>query len=226
MEKEIEYITTLIGDPVRTNILWALLDGRAYTATELALNANTSPQNISMHLKKLIHADLLAVETQGRHRYYRFAKPEVAYAIEAIGNLIPAEKHKKIVSQPDNSAIRHCRTCYDHLAGKVGVLITDALLKQKLIESKNNLYSVTKNGISFFNRLNIDIFLLEKERRIFAKPCLDWSERRHHIAGALGAALLNKMLSLDYMRRSKNSRAVIVTSKGQKQLYDTLKIVL
>jgi hypothetical protein len=179
-----------------------------------------------MHLKKLMQADLLAVESQGRHRYYRFAKPEVAYAIEAIGNLLPTEKHKKIVNQTDNSAIRYCRSCYDHLAGKVGVSITDAFLKQKLLEVKNNAYKVTKSGLTFFNRLNIDIPELEKQRRTFAKPCLDWSERKHHLAGSLGAALLGKMLSLDYMRRTKNSRAVIVTSKGQTQLYDSLKIVL
>lgn len=95
MEKEIGYITSLIGDPVRTNILWTLLDNRAYTATELAISADTSPQNISMHLNKLVQADLLTVESQGRHKYYRFSRPEVAYAIEAISNLLPKENYKK-----------------------------------------------------------------------------------------------------------------------------------
>ena len=224
MEKEIAYITSLIGDPVRTSILWALLDGRAYTATELAINADTSPQNISMHLSKLIQADLLSVESQGRHKYYRFSKPEVAYVIEAIGSLLPNETHKEIISDKDNSAIKYCRTCYDHLAGNVGVLITEALLKQKVIETTISTYRITKKGELFFSKLDININDLKKKRRAFAKPCLDWSERKHHLAGSLGAALLDKMLSLDYIRRTKNSRAIVVTSKGQLHLYDNFKI--
>jgi DNA-binding transcriptional ArsR family regulator len=226
MEKEIGYITSLIGDPVRTNILWTLLDNRAYTATELAICADTSPQNISMHLNKLAQADLLTIESQGRHKYYKISRPEVAYALEAIGNLIPNEKHRKIVSNKDNSAIKYCRTCYDHLAGKVGVLITEALLAQKILAVEENVYIVTKPGSSFFSALAIDVDELKKSRRTFAKPCLDWSERKHHLAGALGAALLNKMLSLDYIRRTKNSRAIIITSKGQTQLYDRFKITV
>jgi len=224
MEKELEYITSLIGDPVRTNILWALLDGRAYTATELAISADTSPQNISMHLSKLVQADLLTVKSQGRHKYYSFSRPEVAYAIEAIGSLIPGENHKKIVNDKDNSGIKHCRTCYDHLAGKIGVLITEALLKQKIIALENNLYSVPEHGVRFFLEFGINIDELKKYRRAFAKPCLDWSERKHHLAGSLGAALLNKMLLFDYVRKTKNSRAIVITSAGQRYLYDKFKI--
>ncbi|MBS1600197.1 MAG: winged helix-turn-helix transcriptional regulator [Bacteroidetes bacterium] len=224
MEKEIGYITSLIGDPVRTNILWTLLDNKAYTATELAISADTSPQNISMHLNKLVKADLLVVESQGRHKYYRFSKPEVAYAIEAIGNLLPTEKHKKIVTNIDNSSIKYCRTCYDHLAGRIGVLITEALLKQKIIVENTNTYSLTKKGNIFFSELDVNIDDLKKHRRIFAKPCLDWSERKHHLAGSLGAALLDKMLLLDYIRRTKKSRAIVITSKGQKHLYEKFKV--
>lgn len=226
MEKEIGYITSLIGDPVRTNILWTLLDGRAYTATELAIQADTSPQNISMHLRKLISADLLTVENQGRHKYYRFARQEVAYAIEALGNLVPTEKHKRITSNPDNSAIKYCRTCYDHLAGKVGVLMTEALIKQKIIGLNASDYFLTKKGEKFFSDLEINTEELKKHRRIFAKPCLDWSERKHHLAGSLGAALLDKMLSWNWLRKTNRSRAIIITSKGQQQLYNTLKISL
>jgi DNA-binding transcriptional ArsR family regulator len=224
MEKEIGYITSLIGDPIRTNILWTLLDNRAYTATELASSADTSPQNISMHLNKLVKADLLTVERQGRHKYYRFSKPEVAYAIEAIGNLLPNDKHKMITSNNDNSAIKYCRTCYDHLAGKVGVLITESLLKHQIVEIETNTYKVTKKGVLFFSELDINIEHLKEYRRILAKPCLDWSERKHHLAGALGASLLDKMLSLNYIRKTNNSRAIVITSKGQLHLYDKLKI--
>lgn len=226
MEKEIGYITSLIGDSVRMNILWTLLDGRAYTATELAIQADTSPQNISMHLSKLIFADLLAVESQGRHKYYRFARSEVAYAIEALGNLIPTEKRKRIASSPDNSAIKYCRTCYDHLAGNVGVLVTEALLKQKILELTKSDYSVTGKGVRFFSALGINTDELKKHRRIFAKPCLDWSERTHHLAGSLGAAFLDKMLSLHWLRKTSHSRAITITSKGREQLYNTLKISL
>lgn len=224
MEKEIGYITSLIGDPIRTTILWSLLDNKAYTATELAIHADTSPQNISMHLNKLVQADLLTVERQGRHKYYRFSKPEVAYAIEAIGNLIPNDRHKKIVSNTDNSSIKYCRTCYDHLAGKVGVLLTEALLTHKIIDFDINTYIVTKSGTRFFAELEVNIEDLKKQRRAFARPCLDWSERKHHLAGSLGAALLDKMLSLDYVRRTKNSRAILLTSKGKQYLYERFKI--
>ncbi|WP_284461586.1 winged helix-turn-helix domain-containing protein [Chryseobacterium sp.] len=224
MEKEIGYITSLIGDPIRTTILWSLLDNKAYTATELAIHADTSPQNISMHLNKLVQADLLTVERQGRHKYYRFSKPEVAYAIEAIGNLIPNDRHKKIVSNTGNSSIKYCRTCYDHLAGKMGVLITEALLTHKIIDFDVNTYIVTKSGTRFFAELEVNIEDLKKQRRAFARPCLDWSERKHHLAGSLGAALLDKMLSLDYIRRTKNSRAILLTSKGKQYLYERFKI--
>lgn len=226
MEKELGQITSLIGDPVRTNILWTLLDNRAYTATELAISADTSPQNISMHLSKLLQADLLTVESQGRHKYYKFSRPEVAYAIEAIGSLLPSGIHKKIIDNSDNNAIKYCRSCYDHLAGKVGVLITETLLKQKIIEAVANTYNVTKKGEHFFSEFDINIDYLKKCRRAFAKPCLDWSERKHHLAGSLGAALLEKMLSLDCVRKTKNSRAIVITSKGQLHLYEKFKISL
>lgn len=224
MEKAIGHITALIGEPVRANVLWTLLDGRAYTATELAIRSDTSPQNISMHLNKLVKADLLAVESQGRHKYYRLSRQEVADAIEAIGNLVPEEKIKKIAENKDNVTIRYCRTCYDHLAGKVGVLLTDALIRQKILEPAISGYTLTKKGSDFFSELEIDAGELKKSRRVFAKQCLDWSERKHHLAGSLGAALFNKMLSLDWLRRTKNSRAIIITSKGQRLLYDKLKI--
>jgi len=175
-------------------------------------------------LSKLIQADLLTVESQGRHKYYRISRQEVAYAIEAIGNLLPNEKHKKIISSTDNAAIKYCRTCYDHMAGKVGVILTEGLIEQKIIERNTTGYSVTEKGYSFFSELEININELKKYRRAFAKPCLDWSERKHHLAGSLGAALLDKMLLLDYFRRVKNSRALVITSKGQQQLYNRFKV--
>ena len=226
MENEIAYITSLIGDPIRTNILWTLLDGRAYTATELAISADTSPQNISMHLAKLLQAELLSGESQGRHKYYRISRPEVAYAIEAIGSIVPKKKHQEFVNHTFNSTIKFCRTCYDHLAGKVGVMLTESLLKQKIIALEKTEYTITNKGKKFFNDFEIDTEALKKQRRFFARPCLDWSERKYHLAGTLGAALLKELLSRDYFRKVKNSRAVIVTSEGSSQLYDKFKVSL
>jgi DNA-binding transcriptional ArsR family regulator len=224
MENKFKQIASLIGDPTRATIMWTLLDGKAFTATELAIVAETSPQNISMHLTKLIQADLLCVESQGRHKYYKFARKEIAYAIEAMANLIPQSTNKNELHKESNSAIKHCRTCYDHLAGKVGVAITDSFLQQKIIIDNDNVFEVSNKGHKWFSELEIDIDELKQQRRSFLRPCLDWSERRHHIAGSLAAALLDKMLLVDWIRRTKNSRAIIITSKGQRAFYDHFKL--
>lgn len=224
MENQFKQIAALIGDPVRATIMWTLMDGKALTATELAITADTSPQNISMHLTKLVQADLLCVESQGRHRYYKFPRKEIAYAIEAMTTLLPHSTTKSSFINESNSAIKECRTCYDHLAGKVGVALTDSLLKQKIIVENNKFFEVSSKGKKWFSDFEIDIDELQQQRRSFLRPCLDWSERRHHIAGSLAAALLDKMLSLDWIRKTKNSRAVIITGKGQKKLYEHLKL--
>jgi DNA-binding transcriptional ArsR family regulator len=224
LEKEIHTITSLIGDPVRSSILWNLLDNRAYTATELAVFTDTSLQNISMHLTKLVQADLLFVERQGRHKYFRFSKPEVAHVIEAIASLIPSREHKQITDNPQQSSIRYCRTCYDHLAGKVAVQITEALLKQKLVQLEGKEYAIKPKGVALFMELGINIKELKRTRRAFARPCLDWSERKHHLAGALGAAILTKFISLGYIRKQRGSRVAIPTSLGQNRLYELFKI--
>ena len=216
MENNIAHIASLIGEPVRAKILWSLMDGRAYTARELAIGADTTPQNLSMHLSKLLRAGLLAVEAQGRHRYYTFSREEVATAIEAMANLIPAEQ--MVRKEMDAVPIKFCRTCYDHLAGKVGVSITEGLLKQKLIVYREKELDVTQRGVQWFADQGIDCGEVRKQRRAFAKPCLDWTERRHHLAGALGAALLEKMLEAHWLRRTAQSRAMVVTAKGRQAL--------
>ena len=218
MESRFKEIASLIGDPTRATILWVLLDGKAFTATELAIAADTSPQNISMHLSKLVQAELLSVESQGRHKYYKFSNKDIAYAIEALANLIPPAKATKTIKE---NPVTHCRTCYDHLAGKMGVLITDSLLQQKIIDPD---FEVSKKGEKWFAAFGIDMDELRQQRRSFLRPCLDWSERRHHIAGSLAAALLDRMLEDDWMRRTKNSRAIVITAKGQKKMYEYFKI--
>jgi DNA-binding transcriptional ArsR family regulator len=225
MEKHFKEIAALVGDPVRATIMWKLLDGRAFTATELAIAADTTSSNISMHLAKLVQADLLCAENQGRHRYYKFSRKEIAYAIEAMTHLV-AHSNKQQAQDEIIPAIKQCRTCYDHLAGKTGVAITDCMLKQKIIIADKDNFDLSAKGKKWFADLEIDIENLQLLRRSFLRPCLDWSERRHHIAGSLAAALLNKMLLHDWIRRTRNSRAVFVTAKGQKKLYHHLRLVV
>src|SRR5882672_7354523 len=149
-------IALLIGEPARATMLWKILDGRMHTATELAIAADLSAQNASMHLAKLVKAGLLSVVKRGRLRYYQFTNPNVAYIIEAIANLVPRDN----LMPPDNSdssRIKYCRTCYDHLAGKVGVAITDKLLSRKIIEVNHQDFKISSSGIKWFDRLDISI---------------------------------------------------------------------
>jgi DNA-binding transcriptional ArsR family regulator len=201
------------------------MDGKAYTATELSIMAGATPQNASMHLGKLVQANLLKVDSQGRHRYYSFARDEVAYAIEAMANLIPAVD-TKVSDLTKHVPSRYCRSCYDHLAGKVGVLLSESLLKYNYIKMVEDRYEITEAGWGWLSYLEIDTPALHKIRRPLVKPCLDWSERRYHISGALGAALLSYMLEKDWVRRISNSREILITSKGRSNLYDLLALSL
>lgn len=226
--EENNFISTasLLCEPSRAKIVWNLLDGRAYTASELALVSDLSATSVSNHLSKLLNGEIVKVDVQGRHRYYSFANSEVAYVVESMANLSnkkPTSKLDKLLSKND---VKYCRTCYDHLAGKVGVLIADKLISQKIIELRDKTYVVTEKGNKFFNEFGLELTELHKQRRYFAKACLDWSERKYHLAGSLGNAVLEKMLELDWVRRTKNSRAIVITSVGQSGLRDTFGIEL
>ena len=224
MQNDFGTIAKLIGDPIRANILWALLDGRAYTASELAVTVEATPQNLSMHLGKLIKADLLTVEIQGRHRYYAFSRPEVAYAVESLAGLLPPKPKEAAVKE--DPPIRTCRTCYDHLAGKVGVALTEGFVKQKLLDLAGKHFIPTSKGIRWFEEMGIDCEALKEQRRSFARACLDWTERRPHLAGSLGAAVLQMMLDDNWLRRMANTRAVQVTPKGRKALSELLHLAV
>ncbi|WP_281321790.1 ArsR/SmtB family transcription factor [Flavobacterium aestivum] len=226
MENQFKQIATLIGDPTRATIMWSLLEGKAFTATELAIAVNTSPQNISMHLTKLVQADLLVVESQGRHKYYRFARKEIAYAIEAMISLVPPSISTQNTKTEKVSGIKHCRTCYDHLAGKVGVALTDSLLQQQLLIDTSGRFEISSEGEKWFTEFGIPLTTLKQQKRSFLRPCLDWSERRPHIAGSLATALLDKMLLEDWLRKTKDSRALIVTAKGKKEFQSRLGIAI
>ena len=226
MENQFKQIATLIGDPTRATIMWTLLEGKAFTATELAIVVTTSPQNISMHLTKLVQANLLVVESQGRHKYYRFARKEIAYAIEAMISLIPPPISSQKTKTEKVSGIKHCRTCYDHLAGKVGVALTDSLLQQQLLVDTSGGFEISSEGEKWFTEFGIPLTALKQQKRSFLRPCLDWSERRPHIAGSLATALLDKMLLEDWLRKTKDSRALIVTAKGKKEFQSRLGITI
>jgi len=226
MEDQFIKTATLIGDATRASILWNLLDGRAFTATELAIAAETSAQNISMHLGKLLDANLICVEKQGRHKYYRFSNKEIAYAVEAMANLIPKPEISTKNRSEEYPPIKYCRTCYDHLAGKIGVALADSLLEQKIIIENKGIFEIAPEGKKWFSDFGINVEDAQKQKRIFLKPCLDWSERRNHIAGAIGAMLLDKMLTNDWIRKTKDSRAITITGKGEKELFKYFKIVV
>jgi len=220
METNTEFsnIASLIGEPARATMLWSLSDGRAYTATELAIVSGISAQSASNHLNKLVEADLLKVEKQGKHRYYRVAKPEVAQAIESLANLITEKKTISKKNNYKNGEIQYCRTCYDHLAGKIAVDLTRSLLKQKILILKEEEFLLSAKGEKWFGKLGIDVNSLERTKRHFAKPCLDWTERKYHLAGSLGAALLKQLQKLKWVSTKANSRIVLLTKKGENEL--------
>lgn len=213
-------VGALIGVPARANMMAALMDGRAQTASELAFVAGVTPQTASSHLAKLTDAGLLAVEKQGRHRYYRFASPAVAEAIEPLTHLTPSsrvpERRRALVRRVGD--LRSARLCYDHLAGRLGVALTDSLLKRRYLRRVEGDFLVGPKGRAFLDDLGIDVVAAESQRRHFARCCLDWSERRPHLGGALGAALAERLLRNKWLRRDRKSRKVIMTSLGEAAL--------
>jgi DNA-binding transcriptional ArsR family regulator len=223
VEEKFVELTALICEPTRAKMLWNLLDGRAYTASELALVADVSPTAASNHLAKLLDAELVKAETQGRHRYFSFSKPEVAYAVESLASLASGKDNgiKKIETQ---QGIKYCRTCYDHLAGLVGVRVTEALEDKKIISKSDGHYIITKKGWNWLEEFGINNDVLTNKRRPLTRQCLDWSERRPHLAGQLGALLLERMLEKKWFRKMKFSRELVITAKGSQEIYELLRI--
>jgi DNA-binding transcriptional ArsR family regulator len=210
----------LIGEPARAAILIALLDRKARTAGELALTANISAQSASAHLSKLIDGGLLTVRNAGRHRYYALNGPDVAHALEALGSIATLPRARAAVPcsrAADDMANDMCvaRSCYDHLAGRIAVELAGALVKSKIIHPANNRdYELGRAGRAWFANLGIDVNALRNTRRAFARQCLDWTERRPHIAGALGAALCSRFISLGWIARRRDTRALRMTHSG------------
>ena len=223
---DIAEIAALIGDPARANILTALMDGRALTATELSHRAGVSPQTTSGHLHKLAAAGLLGLAKQGRHRYYRLASPAVAQAIEALFIVAAAAPKPKRLPTKADGAIRFARTCYDHFAGWLGVALTDAMVARGYLAPEGENFRVTPAGERFLARLDIDVGTARRARRAFACQCLDWSERRPHLAGALGAALAASCFARGWVVRATGTRGVVLTRAGRRALTETFGLIL
>jgi DNA-binding transcriptional ArsR family regulator len=214
-------IAALVGEAGRARMLIALMDGRALTATELAQLAGISASTASGHLGKLTQAGLLAVLPQGRHRYFRLASAAVARLLEGI--MVVAAEPPASEQRPEpriGRVLREARTCYDHLAGRLGVALTDALIHKGAIELDDEAGRVTEFGESFLQSFGISLETRRQSRRLYCRPCLDWSERRFHLAGVLGSALLARTLELGWITRAVEGRAVSVTSKGRRGFSD------
>lgn len=223
VENQFSKIASLIGDKTRSIMLWSLLDGKAFTATELAISADTSRQSASNHLAKLTEAKLVTVEKQGRHRYFRLANEEVAQVIESMASLIP-NRGIEIKKSLEAQKLDFARTCYDHLAGNLSIQLVSALLGKRVILFDGDRFDVTDFGKNWFGELGIDIDELKNKKRSFAHKCLDWTQRKHHIGGALGAAILENFLKNDWVRRKANTREIVVTSLGERKLFEQFAI--
>src|SRR5438067_5346829 len=209
-------IAALIGDHARAEVLTALAGGQALTATELAGIAGVTKQTISGHLAKLTDAQLIAVESQGRHRYFRLADRDVGELLEKLMGVAYRAGAVRLRSSPREPALRLARVCYDHLAVELGVLAFDSLEQRLLLKSGGDGVQVTRRGEAFLSELGIDVGILSREKRPLCRACLDWSVRRHHLAGALGAALLRRCFELGWARRARGSRVVIFPPHGER----------
>jgi DNA-binding transcriptional ArsR family regulator len=213
-------IAAAIGEPARARILYCLLDGHARTSTELSVVAEVIPSTTSVHLNRLKTAHLIKVIVQGKHRFYSLEGPDVAGALEGLSVLAGGCRDKFVPSTP--SRLRTARTCYDHLAGRVGVLLHDRFKTLGWLltgsNARDNAYDLTPSGTKAFEALGIDIEATRGLRRRFAGACLDWSERRPHIGGALGAALLKVALKRKWVRQDLDSRVLDVTSIGRREM--------
>ncbi|WP_420128712.1 ArsR/SmtB family transcription factor [Longimicrobium sp.] len=205
-------VAALVGEPARAAMLMALMDGRAHTATELALHAGVTASTASSHLARLAAGGLVAIARQGRHRYFRIPTPEIGAAIEGLMSIAP--RAQAAPRGPRDERMRRARVCYDHLAGEAGVRLLERLREQGLIAGGDEALRLTEAGEAWCGRVGIDLEALRARRRGMCRGCLDWSERRTHLAGAVGAALLDRLMARGYARREPGSRVVVLAPRG------------
>jgi DNA-binding transcriptional ArsR family regulator len=221
---DIARIAVLIGDPARANMLTALSSGAALTASELAAEAGVTKQTASAHLAKLLDAELLAVEAQGRHRYFRLGGEDVGDLLESLMGVAAQRKTTRVRTGPREPALRRARVCYDHLAGDLGVGLFDAMRANKWIAVDGHDVTVPKTGRSAFAAFGVDVAELETLRRPLCRTCLDWSVRRSHLAGTLGAAILDRVFELGWAKREKGSRVVDFSPAGERAFMAQFKL--
>jgi DNA-binding transcriptional ArsR family regulator len=218
-EPNVAAVASLIADPARATMLTALLDGRALPAGELAYASGVTAQTASSHLSKLLAGGLLAVETEGRHRYYRLAGSQIAQALEQLAAIRPAGPVRRKALSAEARKLRFARCCYDHLAGRLGVAVTRALQERSfIVPVPEKRFEITPAGGGWFGGIGLDVAALKPTRRGLARQCLDWTERSHHLAGPLGVGLLSALCARGWLRRSKDSRAVLITPQGRLEL--------
>jgi DNA-binding transcriptional ArsR family regulator len=216
-------IAALIGDHARAEVLTALLADRALTATELAAVAGVTKQTISGHLAKLLDAGLIAVDAQGRHRYFRLADRDVAHLLESLMGIAFRTGAVRTRPSPREPALRRARICYDHLAGELGVLVFEGLVQRRALRCDDDGVMLTAVGHDLLRTLGIDSTTVAAHRRSFCRACLDWSERRYHLAGALGAALLARIIALGWAKRAGDSRVIVFSQAGEDALRKRLE---
>ncbi len=217
MEPDIAYVASLIGDKARSRMLTALMGGKALTATELALEGEITAQTASSHLGKLVEGGLLSMRKQGRHRYFQLSDPAVAEVIERMLTLSATSSPTKVRTGPRDPHLRQARICYDHLAGELGVRLFDALQQQGLLEIHGDDARLSQSGEIFFTGLGVNLSLLRQRKRPMCKACLDWIERRSHLAGTLGQWILDDALAQRWFVRRPDSRVIDVSDIGAKQ---------
>jgi DNA-binding transcriptional ArsR family regulator len=217
-------VAALVGDSARATMMWALLDGRALTASELAAAARITPQTASTHLAKLTAAGLLSVAHRGRHRYFRFASPRVTDMIDGIVAVALEKRPRYLALSRQARALNAARICYDHLAGRLSVDLTDSFVARDYVVLDDDVGEITSAGTRFLGEFGIELRTLRSTRRRLCRLCLDWTERRPHLAGAVGAAITKRYFDLGWLERTEGSHAVVVTPSGRRGFRETFGV--
>ena len=218
-DADVAAVAALMGDRARCAMLQALIDGSERPAGELAKAAGVTAATASGHLQRLVAGGLVSVRSGGRHRYYRLSGPLVGAAIEALSLISPPVEARSLRQSIAAAALAEARSCYDHLAGRAGIALRDSLLTRDLLSADGARdFRLTDRGLRFLEELGLDAEPLLRSRRMLARDCLDWTERKPHLAGALPAALLARFLELGWLDRRRNDRALTITDLGQANL--------
>jgi DNA-binding transcriptional ArsR family regulator len=214
---DISIVADLMGDPSRSNMVMALMSGLSLSAAELAREAGVTPSTATGHLNKLTSSGLITSRRQGRYRYFHIADPDVAHMVEALVTVAARVEHLRARHGPKDEAMRHARSCYDHLAGRLAVDLFERWIAYRVLHWRGELVQLTECGRTFLNERGIDVATLESDRRPLCRTCIDWSERRHHLGGAIGAEALTYAVNQGWATREPCSRAVSFSLLGEKR---------